>query len=44
MFRSNLARTGVYPGSGPKELTRLVWKFSTVDSFDSSPAVANGVV
>jgi len=44
MFRGNLARTGVYPGSGPKALTRLIWKFRTEDLVDSSPAVADGVV
>jgi len=44
MFRGNLARTGVYPGSGPKALTRLIWKFRTEDLVGSSPAVADGVV
>ena len=44
MFRGNLARTGVYPGSGPKALTRLIWKFRTESGVFSSPAVADGVV
>ena len=44
MFRANPAHTGVYAGTGPKQLNELVWKFKTGDRVSSSPAVSEGIV
>ena len=46
MFRGNLARTGEYSDSGPKELNELVWKFKVKDDKrqDTSPVVYQNIV
>jgi len=43
-FHGNLARTGVYDGNGPAQLTGLKWAFKTEGPIFSSPAIADGVV
>ncbi len=44
MFRGNLARTGVYDSSGPKESGGGKWAFHTGAAIVASPAIADGVV
>jgi len=43
-FHGNNARTGVYPGTGPKTLGGVKWAFKTSGPIVTSPAVADGVV
>ncbi|MFA5416709.1 MAG: PQQ-binding-like beta-propeller repeat protein, partial [Methanoregula sp.] len=44
MFRGNPEHNGVYTSEGVQPNNRLKWKFSALDSIESSPAVAVGVV
>ena len=44
MFRANPARTGVYPGEGPRTLSGVAWEFETGGEVFTSPAVAGGTV
>ena len=43
-FHGNVARTGVYEGPGPKQLTGAKWVFKAGGPIVTSPAIANGVV
>src|ERR1044071_3386194 len=43
-FHGNMARTGVYESSGPKQLGGVKWAFKTDGAVLSSPAIADGVV
>jgi outer membrane protein assembly factor BamB len=43
VFRGNALQTGVADGMLPDQLD-VLWKFTTKDSIDSTPAVAGGVV
>lgn len=43
-FHGNVARTGVYDGTGPQQLTGIRWTFNTGGPIVASPAVADGVV
>jgi outer membrane protein assembly factor BamB len=44
MFHGNLAHTGVYDSSGPKESGGVKWAFHTGAAIVASPAIADGVV
>ena len=44
MFRGDAARSGVYPGSGPKKLHGVKWKFATGERIVSSPVWREGVL
>lgn len=44
MFRSDLARTGVYDTDGPRQFKDVKWAFRTDGWVLSSPAVSGGVV
>jgi outer membrane protein assembly factor BamB len=43
-FHGNIARTGVYESSGPKQFGGVHWTFKTEGPIISSPAIADGVV
>jgi outer membrane protein assembly factor BamB len=43
-FHGDLARTGIYPTSGPTEAGAVKWKFKTGAAVISSPAIVGGVV
>jgi len=43
-FHGNNARTGAYPGAGPKTLGGVKWVFKAGGPVVTSPAVADGVV
>ena len=43
-FHGNNAHTGVYEGSGPKQLGGIKWVFKTPGPIVTSPAIADGVV
>lgn len=43
-FHGNVARTGVYEGSGPTQLGGVKWAFNTGGPIVTSPAIADGVV
>ncbi len=43
-FHGNNARTGVYAGSGPRDLSRVKWTFKAAGPVVTSPAVVDGVV
>ena len=43
-FHGNVARTGVYEGPGPKQLTGTKWVFKAGGPIVTSPAIANGIV
>ena len=43
-FRGDAARTGVYPGPGPRALKGVKWSFQTGDRVVSSAVHADGVV
>ncbi|HWX35856.1 MAG TPA: PQQ-binding-like beta-propeller repeat protein [Steroidobacteraceae bacterium] len=43
-FHSNIARTGVYPSAGPKQLNGVKWAFKSGGPILGSPAIAAGVV
>ncbi|HKQ98663.1 MAG TPA: PQQ-binding-like beta-propeller repeat protein, partial [Candidatus Polarisedimenticolia bacterium] len=43
-FHGDPARTGVYPGAGPRTLGGVKWTFKTGAPIVGSPAVAGGVV
>jgi eukaryotic-like serine/threonine-protein kinase len=44
MFRGNLAHTGVYEGTGPKQLGGVKWKFAAGGAIVTSPSIVDGVV
>ena len=44
MFRGDAAHSGIYPGSGPRQLHGVKWKFATGDRIVSSPVLSEGVV
>jgi outer membrane protein assembly factor BamB len=44
MFRGDAAHSGVYPGSGPRRLHGVKWKFATGDRIVSSPVWYEGVL
>jgi outer membrane protein assembly factor BamB len=44
MFRGDAAHSGVYPGSGPRALRGVKWKFATGDRVVSSPVWSDGVL
>jgi eukaryotic-like serine/threonine-protein kinase len=44
MFRGNLQHTGVYPGPGVAQFTKISWKFHTKGQVLSSPAISDGVL
>jgi outer membrane protein assembly factor BamB len=44
MFRGNPQHTGVYPGPGVAQFTKIKWQFHTKGQVLSSPAVAGGVL
>jgi len=44
MFRGDAAHSGIYPGSGPRQLHGVKWKFATGDRIVSSPVWYEGVV
>jgi len=44
MFRANPEHTGVFDNGGIVSTNTELWRFKTVDSVYSSPAVSNGVV
>lgn len=43
-FHGDNARTGVYAGAGPRQLTGVKWAFKAEGPIVTSPAVAGGVV
>jgi eukaryotic-like serine/threonine-protein kinase len=43
-FRSGAAHDGAYPGTGPRALPRVKWKFPTGDRVVSSPVYQDGVI
>jgi outer membrane protein assembly factor BamB len=43
-FQGNIARTGVYDSSGPKQFKEVKWAFKTDGPVIASPAIADGVV
>jgi outer membrane protein assembly factor BamB len=43
-FHGDVARTGVYPGAGPRTLGGVKWTFKTGGPVVGSPVVADGVV
>lgn len=43
-FHGNIARTGAYESSGPRQLKGVKWKFKTNGHIFSSPAIAGGVI
>src|ERR1700747_3746031 len=43
-FHGNVARTGVYESSGPKQFGGVKWTFKTSGPIVASPAIADGVV
>ena len=43
-FHGNIARTGAYTSSGPRQLTGVKWTFKTEGPILSSPAIAAGTV
>src|SRR5690242_10422832 len=43
VFRGNARQTGVAGSSLPEKLT-VLWRFSTKDAIEGTPAIANGVV
>src|SRR4051794_8327306 len=43
-FHGNIAHTGVYDTSGPKQLNGVKWAFKTDGPVISSPAISDGVV
>lgn len=43
-FHGNVARTGVYPGTGPAQLAGIKWSFDTGGPVVTSPVVSDGVV
>jgi eukaryotic-like serine/threonine-protein kinase len=44
MFRGNLAHTGVYDTTGPKQSGGVKWKFSAGGPIVTSPSILDGVV
>jgi outer membrane protein assembly factor BamB len=44
MFRGDLAHTGVYEGTAPKNIEHVLWEFKTGGRIVSSPVVADGIV
>ena len=44
MFRGDAAHSGIYAGSGPRQLHGVKWKFATGDRIVSSPVWYEGVV
>src|SRR3954451_19705690 len=44
MFRGNLAHTGVYDATGPKQLGGVKWKFPAGGPIVTSPSIVDGVV
>jgi hypothetical protein len=42
-FHGDVARTGVYPTAGPRQLTGTKWTFKTDGPIIGSPAIADGV-
>jgi outer membrane protein assembly factor BamB len=43
-FHGNSARTGVYPGAGPKQLGHVKWSLDTGGAIVASPTLDDGVV
>jgi len=43
-FHGNIARTGVYQGTGPAQLSGIKWSFATGGPIVASPVIAGGVV
>jgi eukaryotic-like serine/threonine-protein kinase len=43
-FHGNVARTGVYDSTGPKQFGGVKWTFKTGGPIVASPAIADGVV
>lgn len=43
-FHGDVARTGVYPGTGPIEAPAVKWTFTAAGPIVTSPAIADGVV
>jgi eukaryotic-like serine/threonine-protein kinase len=43
-FHADNARTGVFPGPGPTQLTGVKWTFKSAGPIVTSPTVADGVV
>jgi eukaryotic-like serine/threonine-protein kinase len=44
MFRGNPQHTGVYPGPGVAQFTKISWQFHTKGQVLSSPAISGGVL
>jgi outer membrane protein assembly factor BamB len=44
MFRGNLAHSGVYEGTGPKQFGGVKWKFTAGGPIVTSPSIVDGVV
>jgi len=44
MFRGNAARTGIYPGTAPREFHRVKWKFPTGARVVGSPVIQDKVI
>jgi outer membrane protein assembly factor BamB len=43
-FHGNVARTGVYQGAGPAQLSGIKWSFATGGPVVTSPVISDGVV
>jgi outer membrane protein assembly factor BamB len=43
-FHGNVARTGIYDGTGPQQLTGIQWAFDTGGPIMASPTISDGVV